>query len=128
MTTADAFDEFLRAVEVACPPMPVAKFGLGQVVRSTRGPLRGAVVDADPVWSLDEASYAAVSPYPGFHRDQVYYRILGDAEDEGWVCKYVPEGLLEADVSCVPLSNPAIGDYFTVFLGDRYFYVSRLDA
>jgi len=47
MTAHAAFDEFVRIIEIARPSFPVAKFGVGYVVRCEKGGFRGVVLDVD---------------------------------------------------------------------------------
>jgi|SRR5579871_6751697 len=116
---AAAFEDFVRVVETAMPPMPEARFNIGQVVRHPAGLFRGVVVGVDFAFAGPEARREYLTPNPLWRPDATHYRLWADFHDGDFAETYVAEFEIEADYASTPLRNPLTLN-LGQFLGGRY--------
>jgi heat shock protein HspQ len=91
--------------------MRQAKFAIGQVVKHRVYPFRGVVFDVDPVFANTEEWYAQIPEELRPRRDQPFYHLLAENDDQEYVA-YVSEQNLEADESGLPLRHSEVAERF----------------
>jgi heat shock protein HspQ len=97
-------------------PEAIAKFSVGQIVHHRRFDYRGAIVDVDPTFQLDEEWYernARTQP----PKDRPWYHVLVHGSSH---MTYVAERNLEPDETNEPISHPLVEHFFERFSGGRY--------
>jgi heat shock protein HspQ len=98
---------------------PVAKFGIGQVVRHRVFPFRGVIYDVDPTFANTEAWWEAIPEAIRPRKDQPFYHLLAE-NDENHYTAYVSEQNLLADTSGEPVEHPSVSEMFADFNGEAY--------
>lgn len=98
---------------------PVAKFGIGQVVRHRVFPFRGVIYDVDPQFANTEAWWEAIPEAIRPRKDQPFYHLLAE-NDENHYTAYVSEQNLLPDTSGEPVEHPTVLELFTDFDGEAY--------
>ena len=98
---------------------PVAKFGIGQIVRHRMFPFRGVIFDVDPQFANTEAWWEAIPEGIRPRKDQPFYHLLAENDEAKYVA-YVSEQNLLPDESGGPITHPQIADYFSVEKDGRY--------
>lgn len=96
-----------------------AKYHLGQVVRHRKHPFRGVVFDVDAIFSNTEEWYDAIPEDSRPARNQPFYHLLAETEDNYYVA-YVSEQNLVPDASGQPVDHPDLPDLFGDFADGRY--------
>ena len=91
--------------------MPLAKFGIGQVVKHRLFPFRGVIFDVDPEFSNTEEWWASIPEDIRPRRDQPFYHLLAENEQSCYVA-YVSEQNLLADESGEPIGHPKASQLF----------------
>ena len=104
---------------IEAPRHASARFGIGDVVRHKLFDFRGVVFDVDPVFANSEEWYEAIPKDMRPSRDQPFYHLLAENEDESYVA-YVSQQNLVADDEGDPIDHPAVGTMFDGFDGQRY--------
>ena len=66
------------APALAQPPVPKAKFAIGQVVKHRIYPFRGVIFDVDPVFANTEEWLASIPEEVRPRRDQPFYHLLAE--------------------------------------------------
>jgi heat shock protein HspQ len=97
----------------------VAKFAIGEVVRHRMFPFRGVVFDVDPQFANSEEWYAAIPETMRPRRDQPFYHLLAENEDDSYLA-YVSEQNLTPDNSGRPVGHPQTATIFEGFTNGRY--------
>ena len=96
-----------------------AKFKLCQVVRHRVHPFRGVIFDVDPVFANSEEWYEAIPKEVRPHREQPFYHLLAENEENAYVA-YVSEQNLIPDETGEPVDHPDLGDLFGDFQDGCY--------
>ena len=100
-------------------PLPVARFGIGDVVRHRVFPFRGVIFDVDPEFANTEEWYQSIPEDIRPPRDQPFYHLLAENEDSSYVA-YVSQGNLVADAEGGPVDHPTVRQLFESFKDGRY--------
>ncbi len=93
---------------------PMAKFGIGQIVRHRLFDFRGVIFDVDPTFNNTEEWYNAIPEEARPRKDQPFYHLLAENEDSEYVA-YVSEQNLQIDDTATPVRHPQVHDYFAHF-------------
>lgn len=101
------------------PPIAVAHFALGDVVRHRVFSFRGVVFDIDPVFANSDEWYESIPVEVRPSKDQPYYHLFAENDDSSYVA-YVSQQNLVSDADGGPVSHPAIGEMFQEFANGRY--------
>src|SRR6185312_2106426 len=99
--------------------IPLARFGIGYVVRHKIFDFRGVVFDVDPVFANSEEWYEAIPEALRPSKEQPYYHLLAENSETSYVA-YVSQQNLVVDESEEPIDHPAIGTMFERTDGGRY--------
>jgi heat shock protein HspQ len=101
------------------PPMRLAHFTIGEVVRHRLFDFRGVIFDVDPSFANSEEWYEAIPEEIRPPRDQPFYHLLAENSDSSYIA-YVSQQNLVRDHSEEPIDHPAIPAYFESFDEGRY--------
>jgi heat shock protein HspQ len=99
--------------------IPLARFGIGEVVRHRIFDFRGIVFDVDPVFANSEEWYEAIPEELRPSKEQPYYHLLAENADSSYVA-YVSQQNLFVDESDEPIEHPAISTMFERTDAGRY--------
>ncbi len=99
--------------------IPLARFGIGDVVRHKLFDFRGVVFDVDPVFANTDEWYEAIPEPMRPSKNQPFYHLLAENAETSYVA-YVSQQNLVADESEEPVDHPAIGTMFDRMEGGRY--------
>jgi len=99
--------------------MPLARFGIGEVVRHRIFDFRGIVFDVDPVFANSEEWYEAIPEELRPFKEQPFYHLLAENAESSYVA-YVSQQNLVVDDSGDPIDHPAIAAMFDLTEGGRY--------
>jgi len=99
--------------------MPLARFGIGDVVRHRIFDFRGVIFDVDPVFSNSDEWYEAIPEPIRPDKDQPFYHLLAENSETAYVA-YVSQQNLVADDSDEPIDHPAIAAMFDRHEDGRY--------
>jgi heat shock protein HspQ len=103
----------------AFPPIPKARFGIGDVVRHRLFDFRGVIFDVDPTFANSEEWYEAIPEDIRPSKDQPFYHLLAENAEQSYIA-YVSQQNLIQDESEEPIDHPAIAAYFAGFDDGRY--------
>lgn len=92
--------------------MPVAKFALGAQVKHRIYPFRGIVFDVDPKFNNSEEWYQSIPEELRPRKDQPFYHLLAENDEEHRYIAYVSEQNLLPDTSETPIKHEAISAFF----------------
>jgi heat shock protein HspQ len=100
-----------------------AKFSIGQIVYHRIFRYRGVVLDVDPNYQNDDILYElmAQSRPP---KDKPWYHLLVDGAD---YTTYVAEQNLEKDNSNMPITHPALNQFFGELKNGIYVLKKRMN-
>jgi heat shock protein HspQ len=104
---------------VDAPRHSSARFGIGDVVRHKLYDFRGVVFDIDPVFANSEEWYQSIPQDVRPRREQPYYHLLAENEDNAYVA-YVSQQNLIGDGESGPVDHPSVDQLFEDFRGGRY--------
>ena len=104
--------------EIVAPPVAVARFSIGEVVRHTLFDFRGVVFDIDPVFANTEEWYQSIPENVRPQRDQPFYHLLAENGENSYVA-YVSQQNLETDADG-PVDHPSVTEMFDPFRDGRY--------
>jgi heat shock protein HspQ len=104
---------------VDAPRHSSARFGIGDVVRHKLYDFRGVVFDIDPVFANSEEWYQSIPQDVRPRREQPYYHLLAENEDNAYVA-YVSQQNLIGDGEGGPVDHPSVDQLFEDFRGGRY--------
>ena len=99
--------------------IPLARFGIGEVVRHRLLDFRGVVFDVDPEFANSDEWYEAIPEDMRPSKDQPFYHLLAENAEATYVA-YVSQQNLVPDESEEPVDHPAIPTMFDSFDGERY--------
>ncbi|NQV20574.1 MAG: heat shock protein HspQ [Rhodospirillales bacterium] len=88
-----------------------AKFQIGQVVKHRFFPFRGVIFDVDPTFSNSEEWWLSIPEEVRPRKDQPYYHLLAENEENSYVA-YVSEQNLLVDDTGEPVRHPQVGELF----------------
>ena len=112
-----------RRIEV--PRHSEARFAIGDVVRHKVFDFRGVVFDIDPVFANSEDWYEAIPKDLRPRRDQPFYHLLAENEENAYVA-YVSEQNLMPDESGEPVGHPQAALIFESFQEGHYVLRPRI--
>ncbi|MEL7190652.1 MAG: heat shock protein HspQ [Pseudomonadota bacterium] len=104
---------------INAPLQTRTRFGIGDVVRHRLFDFRGVVFDIDPVFANSEEWYQSIPEDIRPPRDQPFYHLLAENEDESYVA-YVSQGNLLIDADGGPVDHPTVSQLFERFKDGRY--------
>lgn len=104
---------------ITAPRQTRSRFNIGDVVRHRMFDFRGVVFDIDPVFANSEEWYQSIPEDIRPPRDQPFYHLLAENEDESYVA-YVSQGNLVADIKGGPVDHPTVSQLFDGFEDGRY--------
>jgi len=114
------FEPFERSRPMARKiDIPLARFGIGDVVRHKIFDFRGVIFDVDPVFTNSEEWYEAIPEALRPSKDQPFYHLLAENSETNYIA-YVSQQNLIADDSDEPIDHPAIAEMFDGPEGGRY--------
>jgi heat shock protein HspQ len=96
-----------------------ARFAIGDVVRHRLFPFRGVVFDVDPEFANTQEWYEAIPEDLRPAKNQPFYHLLAETEDDSYVA-YVSEGNLLPDDTGRPIGHPATAQLFSGFRNGHY--------
>ena len=91
--------------------MPLARFGIGDVVRHKMFDFRGIIFDVDPVFTNSEEWYEAIPEGLRPSKDQPFYHLLAENTESSYIA-YVSQQNLVPDDSEEPIEHPAVATMF----------------
>ncbi len=106
-------------------PIHLAKFAIGDVVRHRLFPFRGVVFDVDPEFANTEEWYAAIPAEIRPRKDQPFYHLLAENEEDSYLA-YVSEQNLLPDDSGRPVAHPQAEVIFSGFKNGHYLLMPRI--
>jgi len=99
--------------------MPMARFGIGDVVRHRLFPFRGVIFDVDPTFANTEEWWQSIPENVRPRKDQPFYHLLAENDDASYVA-YVSQQNLIREETAEPVQHPGIGQMFEAFRDGRY--------
>ena len=99
--------------------IPLARFGIGEVVRHRLLDFRGVIFDVDPEFANSEEWYDSIPEAMRPAKDQPFYRLLAENAEASYVA-YVSQQNLVPDESAEPVDHPGIAAMFDGFDAGRY--------
>ena len=103
---------------------PVARFGIGQVVKHRIFPFRGVIFDVDPQFSNTEEWWTSIPEELRPRKDQPYYHLLAENDQNAYVA-YVSEQNLLPDDTGEPVGHPQASVMFDSFDNGEYRLKAR---
>src|SRR6476660_6055194 len=91
--------------------IPLARFGIGEVVRHRLFDFRGVIFDVDPFFANSEEWYDSIPEALRPSKDQPFYHLLAENAETNYVA-YVSQQNLVSDESEEPVDHPAIATMF----------------
>ena len=114
------FEPFERSIGVGQKiDIPLARFGIGDVVRHKIFDFRGVVFDVDPFFANSEEWYEAIPEAMRPSKEQPFYHLLAENAESSYVA-YVSQQNLIADDSEEPIEHPAVATMFESLEDGRY--------
>ncbi|NCP11886.1 MAG: heat shock protein HspQ [Sphingomonadales bacterium] len=110
---------------VEMPPVAKARFSIGEIVRHRMFDFRGVVFDIDPVFANSEEWYEAIPEGIRPDRDQPFYHLLAENDEESYLA-YVSQQNLLHDGQSGPVDHPGIASLFDVDGSGRYALKAQL--
>lgn len=104
---------------IEAPLQTKARFAIGDVVKHRHYDFRGVIFDIDPVFANSEEWYQSIPAEVRPHRDQPYYHLLAENEDESYVA-YVSQQNLLVDRDGGPVDHPSLSQMFDEYADGRY--------
>jgi heat shock protein HspQ len=101
------------------PPIPLARFAIGEIVRHRLLDFRGVIFDVDPEFANSQEWYDAIPEAMRPSKDQPFYHLLAENTEASYVA-YVSQQNLVPDDSDEPIDHPALGSLFDRFDEGRY--------
>lgn len=92
--------------------MPIARYGIGEMVRHRLLDFRGVVFDVDPEFANSDEWYEAIPENMRPAKDQPFYHLLAENEQTEYIA-YVSEQNLLPDETGLPLRHPQVSELFT---------------
>ena len=94
-------------------PILTAKYPLGAQGNHRLFPFRGIVFDVDPNFSNSEEWYQSIPENLRPRKDQPFYHLLAENDEEHRYFAYVSEQNLLPDTSDTPVKHDAIAKFFS---------------
>ena len=91
--------------------IPLARFGIGDVVRHKLFDFRGVIFDVDPVFTNSEEWYDSIPEALRPSKEQPFYHLLAENSETAYIA-YVSQQNLVADETDEPVEHPAIETMF----------------
>ena len=104
---------------ITSPPVAIARFAIGDVVRHRLFEFRGVIFDVDPVFANSEEWYEAIPEDIRPSRDQPFYHLFAENSDSNYIA-YVSQQNLVRDDSDEMIDHPAIAGLFDSYADGRY--------
>ena len=104
---------------IEAPRAARARFTIGDIVRHRLFDFRGVVFDVDPVFANSEEWYEAIPKESRPTREQPFYHIFAENEEQSYVA-YVSQQNLVGDAQSGPVEHPSLEQVFQDFDGKRY--------
>ena len=104
---------------IISPPVAVARFAIGDVVRHRLFEFRGVIFDVDPVFANSEEWYDAIPEDIRPAKDQPFYHLFAENSESNYIA-YVSQQNLVRDDSEEPIDHPAVESMFNGFDDGRY--------
>ena len=105
--------------------MPMATFGIGEVVRHRLFPFRGVIFDVDPQFANTEEWWQSIPDHVRPRKDQPFYHLLAENDDASYVA-YVSQQNLVRDEAAEPVQHPGVAQMFGEFRDGRYLLLNPL--
>jgi heat shock protein HspQ len=105
--------------EIVAPPIAVAQFSIGEVVRHKLFDFRGVIFDIDPVFANSDEWYQSIPENIRPLKDQPFYHLLAENGENSYVA-YVSQQNLETDSEAGPVDHPSVTEMFEAFRDGRY--------
>jgi len=99
--------------------IPLARFGIGDVVRHKMFDFRGVIFDVDPTFTNSDEWYESIPEGLRPSKDQPFYHLLAENTDSSYIA-YVSQQNLVRDESDEPVDHPAIPTMFDGLEDGRY--------
>ena len=100
--------------------MPMASFGIGEVVRHKLFPFRGVIFDVDPEFANSEEWWEAIPEPVRPRKDQPFYHLLAENDDSAYVAYVSQQNLIGEGEAAEEVGHPAVKQMFAAFEGGRY--------
>ena len=104
---------------IDAPALLETRFAIGDVVRHRMFDFRGVIFDIDPVFANSEEWYESIPESIRPDRDQPFYHLFAENEDESYVA-YVSQQNLVRDAANGPVDHPEVACLFDAFSKGRY--------
>tara|TARA_R100000005_G_scaffold96703_1_gene86366 strand:+ start:3227 stop:3568 length:342 start_codon:yes stop_codon:yes gene_type:complete len=104
-----------------------AKFAIGQIVKHRIYPFRGVIFDVDPTFNNSEEWWESIPEEVRPKKDQPFYHLFAENAQTTYEA-YVSEQNLLLDDSGIPVSHPAVKDFFTGIEDGHYIFSARLQS
>jgi heat shock protein HspQ len=99
--------------------IPLARFGIGDVVRHKIFDFRGVIFDVDPEFTNSEEWYEAIPEALRPSKEQPFYHLLAENAEDSYIA-YVSQQNLVRDDSEEPIEHPAVATMFEALEDGRY--------
>jgi heat shock protein HspQ len=109
-------------VVMTAPDVRLAKFAIGDVVKHRVFNFRGVIFDVDPTFANTEEWWLSIPEHIRPRKDQPFYHLLAENEDNAYVA-YVSEQNLLPDDTGEPVGHPQAPLIFESF--DQGHYTLR---
>src|SRR3546814_16650192 len=96
-----------------------ALFPIRQVVKHRLFPFRGVIFDVDPEFNNTEEWWESIPENVRHRKDQPFYHLLAENEQNSYVA-YVSEQTLLEDDTGPPVNHPAVAKLFGELKDGRY--------
>ena len=104
---------------ITAPHRASTRFAIGDIVRHRMYDFRGVIFDVDPVFANSEEWYTSIPEVARPRRDQPFYHLLAENDEESYVA-YVSQQNLLPDWKAGPVDHPQLAQLFDGFDGGRY--------
>jgi heat shock protein HspQ len=105
--------------KIDAPTSLTANFSIGAVVRHRIFDFRGVIFDIDPVFANSEEWYAAIPEEIRPHREQPFYHLFAESDDNSYVAYVSQQNLLD-DALGGPVDHPDVQEMFESFEDGQY--------
>ena len=93
------------------PDIPLARFGIGEVVRHKLFDFRGVIFDVDPFFTNSDEWYDSIPEALRPAKEQPFYHLLAENAETAYIA-YVSQQNLVVDESDEPVDHPDIAAMF----------------
>jgi heat shock protein HspQ len=112
-------------VAMTAPDVRLAKFAIGDVVKHRVFNFRGVIFDVDPTFANTEEWWLSIPEHIRPRKDQPFYHLLAENEDNAYVA-YVSEQNLLPDDTGEPVGHPQAPLIFESFDHGHYTLRPRI--